>query len=463
MNAPVTSALPAQRLDWSGAFCARLQGLSAENSAFAGRAGDMAARLQKEVSAGLLPYLSMPYRAELEQQLPAVLAGLKNFKHMLLLGIGGSALGARALQKAFFPAQDRPGHSGPWLWIADNIDADTLDAWMTSLNPADTCVVVISKSGGTIETMAQYFLVKRWLATHLGDAWKKHVVLVTDAAKGQLRAEAAALSLAALPVPDNLGGRYSVLSAVGLLPAAWLGMDWKALLDGAASVAAPLLEPGESLARNLAHHPAWRMAVWARELMDHGYDELIFFSYMPLWNYFGAWFSQLWAESLGKEGKGSMPVPAVGVTDQHSVNQMFLDGPRNKGCLFVSCEGLDKGQAFGNDMPEAWDWLNGKHFGDLLLAEGLGTRMALIKSQVPLLHVAMNTADEAAAGKLMGLCMSATILTGWLMDINPIDQPAVELGKRLANARLGAPGLDAESRDLAAFLQTQNSAFLQEF
>ena len=186
--------------------------------------------------------------------------------------------------------------------------------------------------------------------------------------------------------------------------------------------------------------------------MEHAYDELIFFSYIPLWNYFGAWFSQLWAESLGKEGRGSMPVPAVGVTDQHSVNQMFLDGPRNKGCLFLTCDALDKGPAFGRDVPAKWNWLSDKRFGDLLSAEALGTRMALARSKVPLVHVAMGGADEEAAGRLMGLCMTATILTGWLLDINPIDQPAVELGKRLANSRLGAPGLEREHQDLADFL-----------
>ncbi|MDR0339394.1 MAG: glucose-6-phosphate isomerase [Desulfovibrio sp.] len=459
--------MKSHHLDWTYAFSARLKGISVAASAFTGRVEELGRRLEDELKQGLLPYLNMPFRTELEEMLPAVLNAVAGYKHMLLLGIGGSALGARALQKAFFPAQDRPGHQGPWLWIADNIDADTLDAWMTSLDPRETVVVVISKSGGTIETMAQYFLVRRWLRKHLGQAWKEHVVLVTDAEKGELRAEARQETLASLPVPDNLGGRYSVLSAVGLLPAAFMGIDWKGLLDGAASVAAPLLNPlneGSGMASALARHPSWHMAVWARELMEHGYDELIFFSYIPLWNYFGAWFSQLWAESLGKDGKGSMPVPAVGVTDQHSVNQMFLDGPRNKGCLFLTCDGLYKGQAFGADAPPKWNWLSDKYFGDLLQAEGLGTRMALTQNQAPLVHVAMREAGANAAGKLMGLCMSATILTGWLMDINPIDQPAVEGGKRLANARLGAPGLDDEQKALTSFLAAEGSAkALQSF
>ena len=443
-------------LDWTYAFTARLRGTSVQASAFSARAAEMAERLKGEAASGLLPYLTMPFRQELERDLPKVLEGIRGYKHMMLLGIGGSALGARALQKAFFPAQDRPGHQAPWLWIADNIDADTLGHWMAALDPKETAVVVISKSGGTIETMAQYFLVRRWLREKLGQDWKKHVVLITDEKAGQLRAEAENEGLPSLPVPDNLGGRYSVLSAVGLLPAAFLGMDWKALLRGAATVADPLL-PTEISPAALARHPAWHLAVWNRELMERGYDELIFFSYIPLWNYFGAWFSQLWAESLGKSGKGSMPVPAVGVTDQHSVNQMFLDGPRNKGCLFLTCDGLNKGPAFGKEAPAAWDWLADKHFGDLLQAEGLGTRMALVQSQVPLVNIAMHSANEESAGKLMGLCMTATILTGWLLDINPIDQPAVELGKRLANARLGAPGLAQEHQDLDAFLAAQGT------
>lgn len=455
------------RLDWTYAFSHRLKSASVPTSSFMPRVETLAPRLAAEVAEGVLPYLNMPYRESLERELPPLLERIGRYKHMLLLGIGGSALGARALQKAFFPAQDRPGHTGPWLWIADNIDADTLEAWMVALSPEDTVAVVISKSGGTIETMAQYFLVRRWLKQGLGDAWKEHVVLVTDAKAGELRAEAQREGIVSLPVPDYLGGRYSVLSAVGLLPAAHMGMDWKGLMNGAADAAAPLLGAfcsGESPVAALARHPAWHMAVWCRELMEHGYDELIFFSYVPLWNYFGAWFSQLWAESLGKDGKGSMPVPAVGVTDQHSVNQMFLDGPRNKGCFFLTANSLPAGPAFGTDVLPKWNWLSDKRFGDLLQAEALGTRMALTRSGVPLLNADMGATDENAAGRLMGVLMTATILTGWLLDINPIDQPAVELGKRLANARLGAPGHDEEHQALAVFLGKEGKgSAVQEF
>lgn len=147
-----------------------------------------------------------------------------------------------------------------------------------------------------------------------------------------------------------------------------------------------------------------------------------------------------------------MPVPATGVTDQHSVNQMFLDGQRDKGCIFVTARGLEQGRHFGRDLPDHWSWLRGKPFGALLEAEGLGTRMALCKSGVPLLHMEMGECTPRAAGSMMLLLEAATVFTGWLMGIDPLDQPAVELGKRLANTRLGASGYPREAADLAEFL-----------
>lgn len=446
------------RLNWTSAFTGRLQ--PADLEPWTGRAAACAHILQERTAAGTLPFLDMPYWAELEPALAALKGRLGKFSHMLLLGIGGSALGARALQKAFFPQQDQPGHQGPWLWIADNVDAFTLEALFAKLPPKETLVVAVSKSGGTIETMAQYILACAWLQEHVGNGWQEHLLCVTDAKKGFLRQQADELGLSTLPVPDNLGGRYSVLSAVGLVPALFLGLDTSALVRGALEVNAGLCAPNVNAA-SLAAHPAFRLAAWNRALMAKGYSQLIFFSYIPLWAPFGAWFAQLWAESLGKQGLGSMPLPAVGVTDQHSLQQMFLDGPKDKGCLFLTCETLSKGRAFPQPLPAKWSFLAGKHFGELLDAEALGTRMALAMNQVPLVGLDMGQADAAAAGRLMGLLMATTLLTGQLLDIDPLDQPAVELGKRLANARLGAAGYDNESADLAAFLE--KTPDLQDF
>lgn len=432
-------------LDWTGAHIADLDIHRHTN-----RAEEMAARLSQETSAGDLPFLTMPYVRELKEQLAKLKTKLQDYDHMLLLGIGGSALGARALQQAFFPEQDMPGHQGPWLWIADNVDPSTLDTYMKRLPPEKTVVVTVSKSGGTIETVGQYFIIRDWMRTVLEDRWTENMIFVTGES-GFLRNESEAHGITTLPVPENLGGRYSVLSAVGLIPALFLGIDTDALLDGAMEVTLPLASPDISK-EALESHESFRIACWGAALMDSGFAELIFFAYIPLWASFGDWFAQLWAESLGKQGKGSQPIPAVGVTDQHSVNQMFLDGPRNKACLFLTCPGLPEGPKFPSDLPGAFGYVEGKNFGELIRAEGLGTMMALQKTGVPLVELQLANHSPRQAGKMIALLGAATILTGWLMDINPLDQPAVELGKRLAKARLGADGLEPEKKDLEAFL-----------
>ena len=445
----------ANLLEWSRAYTGRLD--EADKSKSASKLAAIEERLKTEVATGLLPFLSMPYRAKFEADLAQVLPKITNFKHMLLLGIGGSALGCRAIQTAFAPGQDLPNHQGKSVWVMDNVAAGQFEAMLAALDPKDTVVVAISKSGGTIETISQYFLVKDWLKAALGEDWTKQMVLITDAVKGYLREEANTHNLPSLEVPDNLGGRYSALSAVGLLPAAYLGIDHKALLDGAYQVAKPLVDD----VKNLANHPSFALATWAKALMDKNYSQLIFFSYIPQWAMYGPWFCQLWAESLGKEGQGSQPVPATGVTDQHSINQMFLDGQRDKGCIFVTCRKLQSGRNFGQDLPEKWSYLRGKPFANLLEAEGLGTQMALCSSGVPLVNIDMEDTGPAQAGAMMMLLEAATVLTGWLMGINPIDQPAVELGKRLANAKLGATGYTKEEADLKAFLSVarQEQAF----
>ncbi len=434
------------KLEWSQAFIGRMQQSHVQE--LDNKAQGLALRLQKELNSSELPFLSMPYRAQLHEDMAKIEPHLKKFDHMLVLGIGGSALGARAIQKAFAPEQDGPCHAGPWLWIADNVCAETFEAWLSKLPAEKTLVVCISKSGGTIETLAQYFLVREWLQKSLASSWSEHMILVTDKNKGFLREEVQNHKLHSLEVPDFLGGRYSALSAVGMLPAAFLGIDWKALLDGAYGVAKPLVEDPLSLIK----HPAFSLAKWCYCLEQKNYNQLILFSYIPKWATIGPWFVQLWAESLGKSGQGTMPIAATGVTDQHSTQQMFLDGPRDKGCIFLSADGLEQGRSFPSDLPNSWQWLCNKPFGSLLDAEGLGTRMALTQSETPLVHIQMANSEEHSAGALMMLLEATTIFTGWLMGINPVDQPAVELGKRLANARLGASGYAEEELKLSEFL-----------
>ncbi|WP_243357781.1 glucose-6-phosphate isomerase [Fundidesulfovibrio terrae] len=439
-------------LDWTSAYP---KGVFP--SAGQARLGAFVEKLATDLSGpegGRLPFVNMPHWPSLKRDLEILKPRLKGFKHMLLLGIGGSALGPRALQKAFFPQQDQPGHTGPWLWIADNVDVPTLAAYFTKLPPKDTVVVAVSKSGGTIETTSQYFLACQWLKDSLGQDWKDHLVMVTGG-EGFFHKESQKHGFTTLPVPTYMGGRYSVLSAVGLVPATFLGIDCDALVEGALSVSRPLFDTILS-PKMLAAHPAWQLATWNWSIMDSGFTQLIFFCYVPKLATLGAWFGQLWAESLGKQGKGSMPLPAVGVTDQHSLQQMFLDGPRDKGCLFLTSDEAHPGLAFPDDIPAEFGFLRGKAMGDLLPAEALGSRMAMTQRGIPLVEARLGTCGEHECGRLMALLELSTLFTGWLMSIDPLDQPAVELGKRLAKARLGADGLVKEKAELAEFLAAQH-------
>ncbi len=441
-------------MDLTHAFKHRLRGIDVLESLAMQKAEAMGRKLCEEVALGKLPFLDLPFKNELENALPACLNHFKDKKHMLLLGIGGSALGARVLQKAFSRGQDCPEHKGKSLWIADNVDTSLFDAWLEKLQAEETIVAVISKSGTTIETMAQFFLAQEWLKAKLPTTWRDHLVFITDEETGALREMAGKEAIPTLPVPDNLGGRYSIFSAVGMLPAAFLGVDYKALLEGAQNFGTQTL----SDIKNLKFNPAMQLAVWHYELLSKGYSELIFFSYIPAWQYLGNWFAQLWAESLGKKGKGSAPFSASGVTDQHSTNQMFLDGQRNKACLFLSCNNLPAGAKFPSALPKGWDFLQGKNFGDLLAAESIGTRMSLVQHAVPLAHLSLGVADEQTLGKTMQLLMLSTILTGWLLEINPVDQPAVELGKCLANAKLGSGKDSSFTRELEKFLDSEEKS-----
>ncbi len=419
---------------------------------YAQRAAEMASRLAKE--AGTLPFLTMPYAWDLSLKLKGHAEFLRSFRHMLLLGIGGSALGARALQKAFAPGQDRPGHEGPWLWIADNLDEDAFAAMLDRLPPEETLVLVVSKSGGTLETAAQYLAVLPWLKKHLPATWQEHLFMVTDAQKGFLRDETDTHFLRSLPVPEYLGGRYSVLSAVGLVPALFLGINWAALLDGGCDLGRGLLEAASRLSgEGLAAHPAWKMATWAAFWAEKGKSQLINFCYEPQLASFGPWFCQLWAESLGKNGRGTMPLSAVGATDQHSLLQMFLQGPADKACLFLGNRTEGSGAVrLAEGQPEPWNWLSGRSLGEILGAEALATRMSLARAGMPLMSLELPEPSPWQAGRMIVLLEAVTLLTGWLLDINPLDQPAVEEGKRLARARLDAPGTADRERDaLKAF------------
>lgn len=367
------------------------------------------------------------------------------YDDVVVLGIGGSSLGARALRTALLPpawnsrsADARDGR--PRLHVLDNVDPRTIRAVLSIVSLPRTIFVVISKSGGTIETLAQYLVVRARLdADHLPPS--QHLVFVTDPTKGALRAIAARDRIPAFDVPPNVGGRFSVLSPVGTLPAALCGIDVEALCAGAAAVRDAT--SGDALEHNAAGLFAtlqWRAHALAGQGMH------VMMPYSDALRDVAPWFVQLWAESLGKMNVdglhvGPTPIASVGATDQHSQVQLFMEGPADKTVTFLRVDHV------GEDVPipalepgeKAIGFLGGHTMGELLDVECRATAGALARAGRPSMTMTIDAVDAWHVGGLLMWLMQATTLAGSLYRVNPLDQPGVELGKRLANGELGHP------------------------
>jgi len=363
---------------------------------------------------------------------------------LLLLGIGGSGLGARMLNCAFVePAPNRPGH--PRLHVVDNVDPRRLCYLLGELDPRRTLVNVITKSGSTAETMASFAVVREWLRGVLGDDYGKRVVAVTDPDLGDLRALATTEGYKTFDIPPEVGGRYSVLSPVGLVPAALLGIDARELLAGARAMRTTTGDPdwrkNPALALALAlhqHHQAGRRIVSVMPYSDGLRD-------------FALWFAQLWAESLGKrrdglpsgtEPYGPTPQAALGVTDQHSQLQLYVDGPKDKVVWLIEVADIGDDVRIPPQSEEypSLSYLGGRGLGELLRAEMKGTVLALLRAKTPSLVLTLPRLDERSLGSLVYLCQAAASITGKLAGIDVYTQPGVEEGKKTTYAYMGRKG-----------------------
>ncbi len=364
------------------------------------------------------------------------------FESVVILGIGGSSLGPRAVMDALTV----PNHPGTlWNWrkglplqFLDNVDPAGLHAVLVNLNLAKTLFLVISKSGNTVETAAQLLVVHQMLTAQLGNAWKDHVVTVTDPKRGPLREITTQYGLKSFEIPPDVGGRFSVLSPVGLLPAALGGADISALLEGAkASRDALFAAPAEEnpAAMSAAIHYLYHKA---------GRPIRIIMPYRQSLVALADWFLQLWGESLGKsEQAGSTPVRAVGVTDQHSQLQLYKEGPQDKVINFWRVEGSRAEVSIPqSDLCEAFAYLGGKSMTELLKAEYLGTRTALMEANRPTMEMRMAQLDEKVIGALLFAMELETDLGGFLYQVNAFDQPGVELGKQFAFGLLRRKGFE---------------------
>jgi glucose-6-phosphate isomerase len=365
-------------------------------------------------------------------------SGATDFIHV---GIGGSALGPMAVHKAlshpYYNALSGDDRRGPRMHFAENTDPATLSAILDLADPEGTYVNVVTKSGSTAETMANFLVIRGVLIDALGDfGFQGRTIATTDPEEGFLEQIADREDLKVLPIPADVGGRFSVLTPVGLLPAAVAGLDIDALLAGASQCVDEVNEQG-------VEHPAVVGAAM-HYLMDtaRGRNVRVMMTYADALERLAAWFVQLWAESLGKDGKGSTPHGAVGTTDQHSQVQLYMEGPEDKVIEIVEVEDHPRDLA----IPEAYDdlegvgYLGGHSMAELLNVECDATRRALTGAGHPNSTIKLRATNEENLGYVFQALEVQTAIAGALYGVNAFNQPGVEAGKQITYKRMGRPG-----------------------
>jgi glucose-6-phosphate isomerase len=345
---------------------------------------------------------------------------------ILTVGIGGSALGAATLTAALEDGDD-PDH-----YVLDNVDPAHTRRVLAALPLAETVVHVVSRSGTTAETLANFLLVREAMDT-AGVDWTERTV-VTTGPDGPLRHLVDRHDLPALAVPEGVPGRFSALSSVGLVPAALQGHDLDALLAGGRDGAG-------ALSGSLFDCPAYAYGAVAHALEQRGATVNAMVPYAESLEYFAEWFAQLWAESLGKDGRGQTPARALGATDQHSQLQLYRAGPRDKLVTLVRPRERPELSIPDTDFA-GLSYLGGHDLGTVLDAEFEATEASLAAADRPSVRVEIDAVDERSVGRLLYDVEAATVLSGELAGVETFTQPAVEWGKRAARGLLGGGDFD---------------------
>lgn len=451
------------RIDLNGVFAAAIGNPSGvhdeELAGLEPRLRAAIAELQDERAQGLRPFLDLPTeRAELGEVLALADRLRDEVDCFVLLGTGGSARGARALAGALAPEMQQPGRRGVRLVVADNIDPASFVRLLDELDLSRTVFNVVSKSGETAETMAQFLVVRERLLREFGAVdYVQHLLITTDADSGSLRQIVNDEGFPATAFPGGVGGRFSALSSVHLLPAALLGVDVEQILDGAAEM------DERCRIEDPALNPAARLA-GVRYLLDtlHGIPTAVMMPYCDRLVPLADWWCQLWAESLGKRverdgGKlsiGQTPVRAIGAADQHSQMQLYLDGPADKVVTFLRVDDHGVQVEIPRSYPDldAVAYLGGRELGELLGMEQRAMELALQKRGRPTITFEIPRLTPHTVGQLVYLMQVETALTAALFGIDPYNQPAVEEGKRLTFGLAGKAGFEGEREEIERWL-----------
>ena len=379
-----------------------------------------------------LPLLKLPARRDDLAALKPHAERFAKFEHVVVTGSGGSSLSGKTLvalrDQGFGPPEGRPK-----LWFMDNVDPATFAALIERLPLDRTGFIPISKSGGTPETIAAFLTLTAALEAKAGKAsLASNVLAITEATDNPLRRLATQMGCTILEHDPKVGGRFSALSLVGMLPAMIAGLDCAAVREGAASVLDPVLVAND--VTGMA--PAIGAALSVGLAREKGINITVLMPYVDRLNTFAFWYRQIWAESLGKEGNGTTPAVALGTVDQHSQVQLYLGGPADKLFTFLIQDTAGQGPALQAGGDKALDYLAGHTMGDLLMAEADATAATTVKAGRPTRVIRIAKVDERTIGALMMHFILETIFAAHLWKIDAFDQPAVEDAKILTRQYL---------------------------
>lgn len=379
------------------------------------------------------------------------------FENVLVLGIGGSALGGiavtEALLKPYWNLLNKEQRNNfPRIFFLDNIDPDSINGLLQILDLKKTLVNVITKSGSTAETMSQYMIIKDIMERELGDDYRKNIVATTDKEIGVLRQLANQEGYKTFVIPDGVGGRFSVFSAVGLVPFALVGLNIDLMMNGIKDIDKQLKNP--DIYENIAAQSAL-----IQYLMDTRKNKNIsvIMPYSSRLKYISDWYAQLWAESLGKkydnDGNvvhiGQTPVKALGATDQHSQIQLYNEGPNDKIITFIRVNEFDTTL----QIPKIFEYtginyLGGKTINSLINAEADATRITLADYSRPTMTITIDKIDEYNIAQLLYMLEVQTAIAGELYNVNAFNQPGVEQAKNYTYALMGRIGYEDSAQTL---------------
>ncbi len=381
----------------------------------------------------------------------------RKFQNFVVVGIGGSALGIQAIQGALLSlrwnslsSEERDQH--PRLFVMDNVDPEHIASILEEIDPSETAFNIISKSGSTAETMANYMIVRGLLESRGIDP-KSHLIFTTDPNEGVLRKISIDEEISSLEIPPSVGGRFSVLTPVGLLSSAVTGIDIEALVDGAKESISSFLSQDDTLKNsvlfNAAIHYLYSKA---------GKRISVMMPYSNALYTLADWYRQLWAESLGKErtltgeviNAGQTPIKALGTIDQHSQVQLYMEGPNDKIITFLKVNKFRK----EIDIPKVHEdrkelsYLAGADMSELINTEQEATALALLEKGKPNLTITFDEINAFEVGRFFGYYESLVTAMGYLYGINPFDQPGVELGKLNTYALMKKDGYESQRKHI---------------